>query len=495
MNPTRPFTIHLSPFTVFSRLIVAPRRIGSLCVLGELCVDRFLCGSVTLWPGILILCLVLMSACNSEPKVAPATAPATIATDNSTLPPVALPDLSRMEKSVQQQVGERYRSLTAKIENQSTPPLDLSEAYGEMGNLLMAAEYFEAAEPYYLHAQALAPSEMRWPYYLGHVYMTKAEPANAVASFERALRLRPADVAALVWLGDVYLDQGQPESAEPLFAQALSLQPRAVAALFGLGRAALAKRDYRMAVDRFEQALSADPRASIVHYPLALAYRGLGDTAKAEDHLGQRGGVEVGPPDPLMVELRGLLHGAVAEENDGIRALDSGDFKAAAAHFRKGVELAPDNPSLRHKLGTALSLMGDTRGAFEQFEETVRRSPGFSQAHYSLGVLLAGSNRYQEALEHFSTAVRYEPNYVDARLRLAEILRRTGRPDAALAQYAQVIAIDPRVAEARFGYAMALVQLMRYDEARQRLTEGMRLHPDRREFADALTRLQAARGK
>jgi hypothetical protein len=42
---------------------------------------------------------------------------------------------------------------------------------------------------------------------------------------------------------------------------------------------------------------------------------------------------------------------------------------------------------------------------------------------------------------------------------------------------------------------MALVQLMRYDEARQRLTEGMRLHPDRREFADALTRLQAARGK
>jgi tetratricopeptide repeat protein len=53
-----------------------------------------------------------------------------------------------------------------------------------------------------------------------------------------------------------------------------------------------------------------------------------------------------------------------------------------------------------------------------------------------------------------------------------------------------VIAIDPRVAEARFESAMALVQLQRYDEARRRLAEGMSLHPDRREFADALARLQ-----
>jgi tetratricopeptide (TPR) repeat protein len=433
------------------------------------------------------LVLVLAGACRLEPNVSTPAAES----DTGTLPPVSLPDLSAMDKSARQQMDERNRSLSVAIETHRAPPRELGEAYGEMGNLLMAAEYFEAAEPYYLHAQALAPNEMRWPYYLGHVYMNRAEPAKSVASFERALRLRPTDVATLVWLGDVYLDQGQPESAEPLFTQALSLQPRAVAALFGLGRAALAKRDYSGAVDQFERALAADPRASIVHYPLALAYRGLGDTARAEAHLQQQGSVEVGPPDPLMVELRGLLHSAVAEENLGVAALDSGDFPGAVAHFRKGTELAPDNPSIRHKLGTALSLIGDTRGAFEQFEETARRSPGFAQTHYSLGVLLSASGRYQEALERFSTAVGYEPNYVEARLRLAELLRRAGRPEAALTQYTQVIAIDPRVAEARFGYAMTLVQLKRYEEARQRLTEGLSLHPDRREFADALARLQA----
>jgi tetratricopeptide (TPR) repeat protein len=396
-----------------------------------------------------------------------------------------------MEKSVQQQMTEQYRLLTSLIDKPVTPRADLARAYGDMGNLLMAADYFDAAEPYYLHAQALAPDDMRWPYYLGHVYMARTEPARAIASFERTLRLRPSDLATLVWLGGVYLDQGHPEMAEPLFTQALSIQPRLVSALFGLGRAALAQREYSRAVDQFEQVLSADPRASIAHYPLALAYRGLGDTARAEAHLRQQGMVEVGPPDPLMVELRGLLRGAVAEETRGIRALDSGDFQAAASFFRKGVELAPDNPSLRHKLGTALSLTGDTRGAFEQFEETVRRSPSFSQAHYSLGVLLAASARDPEAVTRFSTAIRYEPNYVEARLQLAAALARTGQLDKSLAQYRQVLTVDPRVADARFGYAMALVGLQRYREARDSLAEGVRLHPDQSRFADALARVQS----
>ena len=145
----------------------------------------------------------------------------------------------------------------------------------------------------------------------------QGEPAKPSLRSSARCALRPDDVATLVWLGDVHLDQGQPELAEPLFAKALVAPAALVAALFGLGRAALARREYARRGRQFEQALAVDPRASIVHYPLALAYRGLGDTARAEAHLRQRGGVEVGPPDPLMEELRGLLHSAVAYENRG----------------------------------------------------------------------------------------------------------------------------------------------------------------------------------
>lgn len=434
---------------------------------------------------------VVMAACTAKTET-PTPAASDTAQSDRNLPDVVLPDVSKMEPSVRQQMEGQYQSLKARIDSHA-PAADLAKAYGDMGNLLLAADYLDAAEPYYLHAQALAPTEMRWPYYLGHVYMNKADSTNAAAAFEHALRIAPDDVAALVWLGNVHLDQGQPELAEPQFMHALQVQPRVVAALFGLGRAALARRDFARAADQFEQVLAADPRASIAHYPLALAYRGLGDTARAEAHLRLRGGLEIGPPDPLMVELRGLVNGAVAEENRGIRALDARDFATAAAHFRKGVELAPDNPSLRHKLGTALSLMGDARGAIEQFEETVRRTPDFAQAHYSLGVMLASSGRTAEAVEHLSAAVRYEPTYVDARLQLGELFGRSGRFEQALAQYKEVLAIDPRIPDARFGYAGSLVGLRRYQEARNVLTESTKLFPDQPRFAEALARLQGAR--
>ncbi len=395
---------------------------------------------------LVLICLgTVLCACSSESKVTP-----------EPLTPVALPDLSRMDAPVQQQLRERSQTLASKVEKPDTPPLELAESYGEVGNLLLAAEYTEAAEAYYLHAQALAPSDMRWPYYLGHVYRLRGDLATSAASFERVLRLRPNDLAALVWLGDVNVDQGKPEAAEPLFARALSLQPRLVAALFGAGRAALARRDYAHAVDQLEQALAADPRATMIHYSLGLAYRGLGDTAKADEHLRQRGGVEVGPPDPLMIALRGLLHGAVNEEEQGVRALSSRDFASAVVHFRRAVELAPDNPALRHKLGTALSLSGDTRAAFEEFEETVRRSPRFSQGHYSLGVLLAQEGRLPEAVDRFGAAVR----------------------------------LDPEFPQARYGYALALAQMKRYEEARKQLAEGAARFPDHQEFAEALTRLK-----
>jgi tetratricopeptide (TPR) repeat protein len=426
--------------------------------------------------------LLALVACTSTPSRDTASA----------LPAASLPDLSRSETTVQQQVSERARALRALIAgNRSTPP-ELAHAYGEVGSLLLAANYIDAAEPYYLHAQALEPQEMRWPYYLGHVYMAKPDAARAIASFEQARRLRPDDVATLVWLGKVYLDQGHAESATPLFSHALAIDPHTVAAMYGLGQAALAARDYAGAAQRFEQVLAADPRASIAHYPLSLAYRAMGETAKAEAHLRQQGRVEVGPPDPLMTELRGLLHGSANEQALGVRALEGGDYATAVAHLRQAVALAPDDPALRQKLGTALSLSGDPAAALAEFEDVVRRSPDFAPARYSLGVMLAANGRTAEAIEQLAAAVRSDPSYTDARGQLAATLARGGQFDRALAQYKELLAIDPAQPDAQFGYAMTLVGLRRYREARAALAAGAEAHPDDRRFADAIVRLRSA---
>jgi tetratricopeptide (TPR) repeat protein len=401
------------------------------------------------------------------------------------------PELSRASEPVRAQVRERHALLTQKVQA-ATPPGNLATEYGEMGKLLMAAEYRQAAEPCLLNAQSLAPADVRWPYYLAHLYRLEGDPAKTILAFERVLELRPDDVAALTWLGDIHLLQGQPGPAAPLFTKALTLQPGVAGAVFGLGRAALAEGDYAGAAGHMEQALALDPLASAVHYPLALAYRGLGQTDKAEAHLRQRGQVEPARPDPLMAELQESLHSAVGYERLGEQAMAKKEWATALGYFRKGVEIAPDNSSVRHKLGTALYVSGDAAGAREQFEEVVRRSPDFAKGRYSLGVLMLSSGRLEDAVTQLAAAVKSEPADVEARLRLGEALRRSGRPEEALPHYEHAAGIDPQLAEPKYGTAITLVRLRRYQDARDWLKDGMQAYPAQPLFARALARLLAS---
>jgi tetratricopeptide (TPR) repeat protein len=438
---------------------------------------------------------MLAGACRSEGKATPpsSTGPVTLKPPKGLeLRPVLLPDVSQMEAPVRTQVLERAASLTATIERTATAAFELASAYGEMGKLMMAAEQVEAAEACFLNAQTLAPTDRRWPYYLGQLYKIRGPLAKAAAAFERTLQLQPNDVPTIVWLGEVYLAQGRSAAAEPMFVKALTLQPGLVSAHFGAGRVALEKKDYADAARHLEQALAGNPNETAAHYPLAMAYRGLGDVQKAQAHLRKRGDIQIFPIDPLMKDLDELLQSPKAFDLRGGNALESGDFAGAAAYFRQGLALELGNASLRLRLGTALFQMGDAQGALDQFEQVVRTSPEYARGYYSLAVLLEAGGRHQEAIDRFSAAVKYEPGYIQARVGLAGALRQSGRLPEALAQYEEARRMNPSFPGAALGYAMTLVRLQRYQDARTSLADAMKLHPDEPMFPQALARLLAA---
>ena len=449
-----------------------------------------------------VACAVLPVGCTARDQERPIAAvtslPALEAESTGWVPerpglhPVALPDMAQVGESVREQIRARYRALTEGAWRSNSRAIELGDAYGEMGKLFMAANYPDAAEASLLNAHTLVTSEFRWVYYLGHLYRMTGKVSKSVEFFELAMQIRPEDVSTLVWLGETYLSQGRTEAAAPLFARALSLDPDSLSAKFGLGRTALAQQDYRRAVKYLEEVLVQDSQAAAVHYPLSLAYRAQGQSEKADAHLRLRRDHEILPADPLIVELEQLLQSPQAYETRGIRALSSGDWTSAAEHFRKGLELAPANPSLRHRLGTALFMAGDASGARDQFEQSLQASPQFARAHYSLGVLLAEERRHAEAIEHLSVALTTEPKYAEARLALATSLRRVGRPKESLPHYEQLFASRSQLSEALFGYAMALVQLRRYQDARDQLEKGLKAFPDEDVFPHALARLLAA---
>lgn len=399
-----------------------------------------------------------------------------------------------MAESVAEQLTERHTAVER--ERVRIPPdqVELARAYGELGKVLLGAKYHDAAEPALRNAASLDPADVRWPYYLAHLHRERGDVPEATKQFERVLQLRAADVPALVWLAGLHLNEAREEAAEPLIQRALAADPQSVAALHEAGRLSLARRDYRTAVRRLESALALDATATALHYPLAMAYRGLGDAARAERHLSQRSRDNrvVAPVDPLMRELEQSVAAPLAFEARGVEALNRRDWVQAAEAFRQGTALAPRSAPLHHRLGTALVMMGRTAEAQGEFETAIRVSPGYAKAHYSLGLLLEDRGDEEGARAKYAAAVQSAPGYAAARVRLADVLRRRGNFQEALAEYDRAGDDDPALSDAPLGRALALAGLGRYAEARDQLTAGMTAFPDHTGFPHALARLLAA---
>ena len=408
----------------------------------------------------------------------PAARTAVTADDVWAVETVPMPDVSRLEESVQDQVRERYAVLEEMTTSPGTSTPALARAHGDVGLILMATGHDAGAETSLRNAQALAPNEPRWPYYLGQLHLTSGDRAGAPEFFERALELRPMDLPTIVKLGETYLEQARPNDAERLFRHARQVDPRSAAALEGLGQAALARGDHAAAVYSFEQALALEPAATRLHYPLAVAYRSFGNVDKADAHLEQRGDGVPRVPDPLMQEYFWLIESAEAYLQRGALAMDANEFAAAASVFSRGLEIDPDSAPLGHALGLALWQNGERDAAATQFAEVLQRSPDHTETHISLGVLFAQQRRYREALARFAAAAEHDPSLVDAHVGQAEARRNMGQLAASMPHWQRVVELAPADAEAWIEGAAALVRLERYDEARDWLVAARQIHPE-----------------
>jgi tetratricopeptide (TPR) repeat protein len=404
--------------------------------------------------------------------------------------------VSGASDEVQAQLRRGFASLDRAVARTDIPKTELAAAFGGVGRLLVAAELYGAAEIAFLNARALAPADMRWPYYLGHVFRFRSDQPNAETFFGEAVRLSPQDVPSLVWQAEMRLQQNRPGDAEPLLTKARVLDHASGgsggAVAWGLGRIALERRDYAQAVAQFDAALALRPDATRIHYPLALAYRGLGQQEKADAHLRLRGAGDLPPDDPLMDQVRGLLQSASSHELQGSKAIEERRWDEAVAHLQKAVELAPAQAFTRLNLATSLYMSGKADAALEQYRQALRLLPALARAHFGVGVILGSRGQDAQAIDAFRAAVSADTAYVEARLTLANALRRTGRIEEALDQYDSVLALDPALSQAEFGFAMGLVRLGRYREARARLEAAATAYPEQPGFAHALARVLAA---
>jgi tetratricopeptide (TPR) repeat protein len=407
--------------------------------------------------------------------------------------PVPTPDLSYTDEGVQRALQEAKEHLDAVIAEKKTGPRHLAEAYAYTGLLYHAHRILEPARICYRNAAQLVPNDFRWPYYLGYLYGQIGRLEEARESYETALHLKPDLAVVKLRLGRIYLEQGDLGLAEELFRTCAAARELRGAALFELAQLALAQERFEQAVGLLQQALAEDPHASRIHYMLALAYRGLNDLEKAQQHLRQRGEGEPQIRDPLIEGLERLSVGQRTVFHTGLSAVRREEYDLAVRLFREGLDRDPDNLDARVSLARALYLSGNRKAAAEQLAEVLDRAPGHPLATFLRGVLYEEAGAREEAIAYFRATIDADPAHPGAHFYLANLLMQSGDFAEATHHYALSLRQDPDNVNARVGEMLGRIQAGASPaEIHQRLEEAHSLHPDSPPFIYLLAALLAA---
>lgn len=355
--------------------------------------------------------------------------------DNATAE-IPHPPLETLEPAV----AEQIRAMQALVSDATDDERALR--IGELGALYHSLDFEDAALASYREAERLAPADARWPYLRGILHSERGAVELAREGLLEAIALHPELAAGWARLGRLALDGGDAERALLHFQRALLKQPDAVAAIAGAGEALLALGRNDEAIAQLEQALALEPRANRLHYPLAMAYRGLGDDEAMQTHLAAVGPIGVTPDDPISTFMANAAEGSRVHLQLGNTAYQAGDYAAAVTHFTRATEGSPEAAPPWINLGTAQAALGDVPAARASLERALSLEPDNITARDNLLALLIRA-KDPDALPLLEAALETAPDHSELLRQRAQLRRATGDPKGAAEDFRRLTDLDP----------------------------------------------------
>jgi tetratricopeptide (TPR) repeat protein len=437
------------------------------------------------WGAFVFMPIALAQA----PPPQPAPAASTDVRDLSRPEAIPSPDLTGVEAPIRARILDAQKRV-AQID--ATQGSRGAAAYGSLGELYHAYGFTDAAAACYREAGILDPDEFRWHYYAALLARERGDLAEAEAGLKIALRLHPIDELPQLRLAEIVAQANRLDEAEHLYRSVLDRNASDVPALHGLGKVALARRQYAQAADYLQRALALDPGAAYLHYPLAMAYRGMGQADKAQAELNQHGPAAPALMDPYLAEIRDLKTGKSDLWIRGSEQMSAGDFAGGINTYRSLVELDPKDALAKTYLGAALARAGMTAEALRELNAAVEIAPANAEVHYCLGIVLVRVGRDADAIQHLRRALEADPHLKEAHFQLANALMRNREFTAAAEQYGYARDEDAKNGFAAVMQAMAFVRQGDYASALSVLEAAHSSMPADPDIGNALSRILAA---
>ncbi len=140
---------------------------------------------------------------------------------------------------------------------------------------------------------------------------------------------------------------------------------------------------------------------------------------------------------------------------------DRGDFRQAAANYRRILELRPDVPEARANLGLMLHLLDQYNEAIPQFEKALAMSPNLFVPNLFLGLDLVRVNRPVRAVRYLERAHQLDLRNEQAISGLAQANAAMRRFERANGWYEQALELNPKSPDAWYGLGVTYLAMER----------------------------------
>jgi tetratricopeptide (TPR) repeat protein len=201
------------------------------------------------------------------------------------------------------------------------------------------------------------------------------------------------EVDLAIFQGQLYLEEGDLLNAVSEFARAVTLDPERMDAHLYLARSLTSAL-----LEGKIQDVSGASAEAMRHYQWVLD--------RDPNHREAAQGMKV-ITDRFFEGIAVPLETSKGRRGweAGTRAVDKGDYKAAAKAFGQAAEAEPDVPEVQRALATALLLDGRTTEAKVAYERTLELKPNDPAAHAGYGRCIEIEGDSTAALEHYREAL------------------------------------------------------------------------------------------
>ena len=140
----------------------------------------------------------------------------------------------------------------------------------------------------------------------------------------------------------------------------------------------------------------------------------------------------------------------LAQTNYAASLARENKYDLALIHFKKAVELSPDNIEVRMKLADSYLFLKDYASMIEQCNEVIKINPKFPKSYYNIALYYLDKKKLDVAEQYVSKAVVADSLNADAFLYRGLILEGVGKPDSALQDFNKAVTLNPKLALAYF---------------------------------------------